>query len=90
MMTPKQETVLVVLGLRMNPANPMPATIVQRKGSRAPAYQYLSPEQHDEMGDDQTAFWSATFLDGHYWLEHRLPDDARPEAEKKGFVVLHE
>ena len=90
-MTPKTETVLVVLGIRLVRSNPMPATVVQWKGSRDPVYMHLTQAQHEAMGEDQTALWEATFLDGHYWLERRLPDPPRDVIEKKfGKVILSE
>lgn len=90
-MTPKPETVLVVLGIRLNRNNPMPATITQWRGKRHPSYQHLSPEQHAEMGEDQTALWEATWLDGRYWLEKRLPNPPPREVQKEwGTVVLSE
>lgn len=69
----KLETVLVVLGIRTNQNNQMPATVRQwPKGRRGPRYQHLSQEQLDEMGDDQTSLWEAEFVDGHYWLVRRV------------------
>ena len=88
-----KERVLVLLGLRMNPDNPMPATITQwPKGKRKPAYQYLSLDQLDQMDGDTSAIWEAEFLDGHYWLERRLPDQAPidPLRRRRGIDLSDE
>jgi len=89
-----KERVLVLLGLRMNPENPMPATITQWPTSRKrkPAYQYLSAEQMDQMDGDTSAIWEAEFIDGHYWLERRLPDAAPidPLRRQRGIELSDE
>lgn len=84
-MTYKPETVLVVLGVRMIAENPMPATITQwPKDRRGPKYQHLSPEQLSDMEGDQTALWTAEYVEGHYWLKERLPNpDGMPEIARK-------
>lgn len=69
------EQVLVVLGIRMIPGNPMPATITQWPGNnRAPVYTRLSDDQLAAMGDDQTAVWEANWDGESYALIERAPD----------------
>lgn len=67
--------VLVVLG----PTDISPATVT-RMGAKIGVKQYLSPDQKASMGDDQTAIWEGEFLDGHWWLSTRLPNDAERAA----------
>ncbi len=84
------ERVLVVLGIRMIAENPMPATITQwPKDRRGPKYQHLSPDQLEAMDGDQTAIWEAEFVDGHYWLSTRVPNEAPldPLRRPKGFTI---
>lgn len=76
-----KEHVLVVLGVPKDDLGSMPVTVSpwpsRRKG--ATKLQYLSAEQLDAMGDDQTAIWEAEFIDGRYWLGKRLPNEAPPD-----------
>lgn len=67
----KTELVFVVLGIPENDGDPMPATIQTWRAGKRRTFQHLSPEQLDEMGDDQTAIWEAEFVEGHWWLERR-------------------
>jgi hypothetical protein len=89
-----KETVLVVLGIRLNKNNPMPATITQwPKQRRNPSYQHLSPDQLEAMDGDQTALWTAEFVEGHYWLETRIANGEAPPdplRRSKGFEVPEE
>ena len=80
----------MVLGIQRESeaGKPMPATITQRFGSRAPKYKYLSREQLNQMNGDQTAYWHATFLEGHYWLEHRLPEPPDRDDVLRQFPIL--
>lgn len=68
------QTVLVVLGIPKSDEGPMPATITTWPKPRRSAFQYLSPDQLKAMDGDQTALWEATLIEGHWWLEHRLPN----------------
>ncbi len=89
-----KETVLVILGIRMKKDNPMPATITQwPKQRREPAYQHLSADQLEAMDGDQTALWTAEYVEGHYWLETRIPNGETPPDplhRKKGVEFAEE
>jgi hypothetical protein len=76
--------VLVVLGVKQIEGGLMPATVTRLGKASNPSYQYLSKEQLDAMGQDQTAIWEAQWVDKHWWLETRYPNGPLvAEAEKQ-------
>lgn len=78
----KLEPVMVVLGVAKDETGPMPATITRIGRPSNAEYRYLTAEQLDAMGGDQTAYWHAERVDGKWWLKDRLPNKVSTEDAK--------
>ncbi len=67
--------VKVIRGFPEDPADPVPAMVLTRKGGKQE--QYLDPETAQAMGGSLVAFFEAEKIDNVWWIGKRLPDGDR-------------